>query len=139
LNFRHVTTVILVFIPLFISIIFMFAIMKITGLTLNMANILVVPMIFGLGVDMGIHVVDEYKKCNNVDDLVVSHTTRAIVLSALTTVSSFVAMSFSPDKGSASIGLLLSISMLLLLAVTYIVLPALLAIFASKNVELVAD
>lgn len=135
INFRKISTVLLVFTPLILTTIFMFAIMKMIGLSLNMANILVVPMIYGLGVDMGIHVVDEYYKCNNVEDLVVSYTTRSVVLAALTTVSSFVAMSLSPDKGSASIGILLSVSMLLLLAVTYIVLPALLHIFQTKKVN----
>ncbi len=137
LNFRHITTVILVFLPLIITTIFMFAIMKMIGLTLNMANILVVPMIFGLGVDMGIHVVDRYHKCHNVEDMVVSYTTRSIILGGMTTVSAFVALSFSPHKGAASIGILLSISMMLLLLVTYIVLPALLAIFQAKKFELV--
>lgn len=139
LNFRHITTVILVFLPLIFTTIFMFAIMKMIGLTLNMANILVVPMIFGLGVDMGIHVVDRYHKCHNVEDLVVSYTTRSIILGGMTTVSAFVALSFSPHKGAASIGILLSISMMLLLLVTYIVLPALLAMFQAKKIELIPD
>jgi hypothetical protein len=133
LNFRSVSTVILVFIPLLLATIFTFAIAKYFGITLNMANILVVPLIFGLGVDMGIHVVDRYRKSTSVEDMMVSGTTRAVIISGLTTVGTFFSLSFSPHKGAASIGFLLSIAITLLLLVTYIVLPALLSIFQSKK------
>lgn len=135
LNFRNLLTVVLVFLPLIITTILMFAFMRLTGITLNMANILVVPLLFGLGVDMGIHVVDKYHKCHNVEDMVVSFTTRSIILGGLTNASAFVALSTSPHKGAASIGLLLSISLFLLLIVTYTVLPALLAVFQEKHQE----
>ena len=60
-----------------------------------MASILVLPLIFGLGVDNGIHVVDRYLGEGDVDHLMHSSTPRAVMLSTLTTIGAFAALSLS--------------------------------------------
>jgi len=95
---------------------------------LNMANILVVPLIFGLGVDNGIHVVERFLHDKNFESLMSSSTPRAILLSSLTTLGTFASLSLSPHQGTASIGLLLSIAVALLLVFTVFLLPVLLGI-----------
>ena len=129
LYFREPLTPVLVLIPLGLATLFTFAIIELTGLTLNMANILVIPLVFGLGVDTGIHVVHRYHSAQSVTDVLQSSTPRAVTLSALTTIGTFFSLSFSPHKGAASIGLILSIAISLLMVVTFVVLPALLARF----------
>jgi predicted RND superfamily exporter protein len=129
LYFREPLTPLLVLIPLGLTTLYTFAIIELTGLSLNMANILVVPLIFGLGVDTGIHVVHRYHHSRSVTDVLRSSTPRAVTLSALTTIGTFFSLSFSPHKGAASIGLILSIAIAILMLVTFIVLPALLARF----------
>ena len=99
---------------------------------LNMANILVLPLIFGLGVDNGIHVVDRYRGGGGVADLMHSSTPRAVLLSTLTTVGTFAALSLSPHQGTASIGLLLAVAVSLLLLFTVFLLPVLLSFFMSE-------
>jgi hypothetical protein len=96
-----------------------------------MANILVVPLIFGLGVDTGIHVVHRFTREGSVTQLFQTTTARAVLISALTTIGTFFSLSFSPHKGAASIGVLLSIAISMMLLVTFIVLPALLRIFGK--------
>jgi len=112
---------------------FTFAVIQLSGLTLNMANILVVPLIFGLGVDTGIHVVHRYHSAGDISDLLQSSTPRAVTLSALTTIGTFISISFSPHQGAASIGLILSVAIALLMVVTFVVLPALLAQFEPRS------
>ena len=129
LYFREPLTPLLVLIPLGLTTLYTFAIIELTGLTLNMANILVVPLIFGLGVDTGIHVVHRYHHARSVTEVLRSSTPRAVTLSALTTIGTFFSLSFSPHKGAASLGLILSIAIAILMLVTFIVLPALLARF----------
>jgi len=131
--FREPLTPLLVLIPLGLTTLFTFAIIELTGLTLNMANILVVPLIFGLGVDTGIHVVHRYHHANSVAEVLRSSTPRAVTLSALTTIGTFFSLSFSPHKGAASIGLILSIAIAILMVVTFVVLPALLARFEPQR------
>jgi hopanoid biosynthesis associated RND transporter like protein HpnN len=127
--FREPLTPILILIPLGLTTLFTFAVIELTGLTLNMANILVVPLIFGLGVDTSIHVAHRYHEARDVSEVLQSSTTRAVVLSALTTIGTFFSISFSPHKGAASIGMILTVAIGLMLLVTFVVLPALLAQF----------
>ena len=119
----------MILIPLGLTSLFTFALVELTGLTINMANILVVPLIFGLGVDTGIHVVHRYHGSRNINELLQSSTPRAVTLSALTTVGTFFSLAFSPHQGAASIGLILSVAITILIVVTFVVLPALLAVF----------
>lgn len=133
--FRNLYLPIMVLIPIVLSVVFTFAICEIAGVSLNMANILVVPLIIGLGVDTGIHVVHRYTHSNSVADAYASSTSRAVVISALTTIGTFVSLSFSPHKGAASVGLLLTISISALVVMTFTVLPALMRLWdirASK-------
>ena len=131
--FRQVLPVILVLIPLGLTTLFTFAFIQLSGMTLNMANILVVPLIFGLGVDTGIHVVHRYHQSYSLREMLFSSTSKAVLISALTTIGTFISLSFSPHKGAASIGMLLSVAITLLLLTTFIVLPALLSVFDRRN------
>jgi uncharacterized protein len=124
--FRSFVLPLLVLAPLAVALLITFAIAELSGLTLNMANILVVPLIFGLGVDTGIHVVHRFTHAGSVAAVFASSTARAVFISGLTTIGTFVSLSFSPHRGAASVGLLLSIAIGLMLAATFVLLPALL-------------
>jgi len=100
---------------------------NLVDLPLNMANILVLPLIFGLGVDNGIHVVHRFRRDGSVDALLRSSTPRAVVISTLTTIGTFAALSLSPHRGTASVGLLLCFAVSFLLVFVLVVLPLLLA------------
>ena len=126
--FRHPWLPLLVLVPIGLALLFTAAICVLTGLTLNMANILVVPLILGLGVDTGIHVVHRFTHAGSVAAVFRSSTARATIISALTTIGTFVSLSFSPHKGAASVGLLLAIAISLMLLFTFLVLPALLSL-----------
>lgn len=128
--FRGLVLPLLVLIPIGLSVLFTAAIAELTGLTLNMANILVVPLIFGLGVDAGIHVVHRFTHDGGLEGLGASSTPRAVLISGLTTIGTFFSLSFSPHKGAASIGVLLFIAITLMLLATFVVLPALLELRA---------
>jgi len=55
-------------------------------------------------------------------------TARAILLSALTTTCSFGNLLLSPHPGTASMGLLLTVGVIMTLIATLVVLPALLVV-----------
>ncbi len=127
LMFQSIREVVLIATPLLLAMVFTLGLGLLIDLPLNMANILVVPLIFGLGVDCGIHVVDRYRGEGDVPHLMHSSTPRAVILSALTTVGAFSALALSPHAGTASIGLLLAIAVSLLLLFTVLLLPVLLS------------
>ena len=95
------------------------------GLSLNFANIIVLPLLFGLSVDFGIHMVMRARE-GRLEDIYEVSTMRAIVYSAATTVGSFAALSLSPHTGTASMGLLLTLSLAVTIVATLLITPALL-------------
>ncbi|MCY4564116.1 MAG: MMPL family transporter [Gammaproteobacteria bacterium] len=132
LMFQSFRYAVLILVPLAMAVIFTLALGVVFKTPLNMANILVLPLIFGLGVDNGVHVVDRYRGEGDVPRLMHSSTPRAVLLSTLTTVGTFVALSFSPHQGTASIGLLLAVAVSLLLLFTVFLLPVLLSWVSEK-------
>lgn len=98
------------------------------GLPFNQANIIVLPLIMGLGVDNGLHVLMRYREDGSLDRLLASSTPRAVVLSTLTTIGAFGALGVSTHAGTASMGILLTIAMAYLLVATVLILPALIAL-----------
>lgn len=121
----------LVLTPLVLTGLFTAATIVLLDVPLNMASVLVLPLIFGLGVDNGIHMVERFRdslKSTREADLMRSSTPRAVLLSTLTTVGTFAALMLSPHEGTASIGFLLTIAVGWLLVFTCFVLPLLLSL-----------
>jgi len=97
-----------------------------TGLPLNFANIIALPLLVGVCVDSGIHIVYRMRtEPPTGGDPLATSTSRAVVACALTTIASFGNLAFSSHSGMASMGQLLTIGMLMSLVGALAVLPAL--------------
>ncbi len=136
---RRIGPTVLVLGPLILAGACTFALGVLMGQSVNMASVLVLPLIFGLGVDNGIHVVDRFlgttaeRAGGQVDQLMQSSTPRAVLLSTFTTIGAFAALSISPHQGTASIGMLLSVSVGLILVFTVFILPVLLSYLPTRE------
>jgi predicted RND superfamily exporter protein len=129
--FRDWKLSILVFIPIILTIISSFAVCVLLKINLNMANILMVPLIIGLGLDSGIHIVHRHRvaPASQLD----AATGKAVIISGLTTIATFCSLALSPHQGAASIGLLLSVAIGLLLVISLVLLPILLRRFSPRD------
>jgi uncharacterized protein len=115
--------------PLLLAALLTVAFAVALGLPFNFANVIVLPLLLGLGVDSGIHyVLRAREQAAGVAAAAVNSTPRAILLSALTTVASFGALSISQHPGTASMGRLLTLAIILTLVCVLAFLPALLAL-----------
>jgi predicted exporter len=94
------------------------------GQPLNFANIIAFPLLFGVGVAFHIYFVMAWR--SGVGDLLQTSLARAVVCSALATGSAFGALWFSHHPGTASMGLILMISLIWTLVCALIFEPALL-------------
>ena len=93
----------------------------------NFANVIVLPLILGLGVANGIHfVLRERSEISG--NILHTSTPRAIVFSALTTVGSFASLTLSTHIGTASMGMLLTVALILVMVCTLTLIPALMTI-----------
>jgi hypothetical protein len=98
-------------------------------LSLNFVNICVLPLLLGIGVDSGIHMVHRAKRSAwEGGALLASTTAQAVLFSAFTTLASFGTLILSEHRGIASLGVLLVIGMVFTLAGNLVLLPALLVV-----------
>ncbi len=92
---------------------------------LNYANVIVIPLLVGMGVDSGIHLVHRFRYEPLEGSLLRTSTARAVVASALTTLASFGTLAFTPHRGMASLGQLLALGIAMILLCNLLVLPGL--------------
>jgi predicted RND superfamily exporter protein len=121
---RRARDVIMTIVPLVLTALLTLATCRMTGLQLNFANIIALPLLFGIGVAFNIYFVVAWRA--GARTLLRSSLTRAIVFSALTTASGFGSLWLSSHPGTASMGELLIISLAWTLVTTLFFLPALL-------------
>lgn len=122
---RRGLDVALVLMPLLLSAALTVLICVLTGVRLNFANIIALPLLLGLGVSFSIYFVMNWRAGRR--DFLSSATARAIVFSALTTGTAFGSLAASGHPGTASMGLLLLISLGCTLITSLVFMPALLA------------
>lgn len=124
--------VLLVFAPLVLAGLFTLAASVLLVLPFNFANVIVLPLLFGLGVAGGIHLVARANARSASLPSDNSTTPRAVLFSALTTMGSFGSIALSAHPGTASMGALLTIAITLTLLCTLVFLPALMIAFKNK-------
>jgi len=129
---RSLRDVLLVFAPLTLAALFTIAATVLFELPFNFANVIVLPLLFGLGVASAIHIVMRSHERVGLQGVMESSTPRAVVFSALTTIGSFASIALSSHPGTASMGVLLAISIGFTLICTIYFLPALMACLAPR-------
>ena len=89
----------------------------------NFANVIVLPLLLGIGVDSAIHLVHR-RRADPTGALLDTSTARAVVFSALTTICSFGSLMLSVHHGTATMGQMLTIGVGFTVLCTLVVLPA---------------
>ncbi len=124
---KDIKATLLVLTPLLLAALFTGACMVFLGIPFNFANIIALPLLLGIGIDCSAHMVHRSRNADTAqENLLQTSTTRAILYSALTTLAGFGSLTFSTHQGTASMGLLLTIGVLLTLICVLVILPALL-------------
>ncbi len=124
---RNITNILLVLVPLLLAALFTSAATVLLDVPFNFANIIALPLLLGIGIDSGIHMVHRSRHALVANEnLMNTSTVRAIFYSTLTTLAGFGSLIFSPHQGTASMGLLLVAGIILMLICVLIILPALL-------------
>ena len=127
---RNFSQPILIMIPLLLAILLSLAGAVLLGIPFNFANVIVVPLLLGIGVDYCIHLVHRYHSDASAQNtnLLSTSTARGVFFSALTTIVSFGSLAILTHRGTASMGKLLTLSISLMIICALIVLPALLTL-----------
>jgi len=124
---RRLIDVAFVVVPLLLAALLTIAASTLFSLPFNFANVIVLPVLFGVGVDSAIHLVYRYRTDPaSRANILSTSTARGVVFSALTTIAGFGSLAVSTHRGTATMGELLTIGVVLTLICTLLVLPALL-------------
>ncbi len=122
---RNVKDTLLVLLPLLLASVFTAAATVVFNVPFNFANIIALPLLFGLGVDSGIHMVHRLHYLDSTEEnLLGTSEAQGVFYGALTTIFSFSSLAFTSHQGTASMGILLSIGLLMTLICALVVLPA---------------
>ena len=109
-DFRSVKTAAIAMIPLLLSVIWMLGIMGLFDIKFTIVNVIGLPLILGIGIDDGVHIIHRYR-VEGKDKLpyVLSSIGKAILLTSLTTMLGFGSLIPSAYRGYASLGILLTL------------------------------
>jgi len=134
---RHALTAM---IPLALGMFWMVGLMNLTGQQLTIMNVIGLPLIIGIGIDDGVHIMHRWKhEGNGRIRTVYSSTGKAILLTSLTTMFAFGSLVFSVFRGWAQFGLALFTGVGACFLTTVFVLPGILGLIEKKNGKRVKD
>lgn len=129
---RRVGDALLAVLPLALGMVWTAGLMWLAGVEFNLANMVAAPLIIGIGVENGIHLVHRCRQRtaegfgSPTASLIAGSTGQAVVLFSLTTMVGFGSLMVASYYGIFSIGLLLSLAVGSVLVASIVVLPLLL-------------
>lgn len=132
---RDLRTTAVVLAPLALGSLWTAGLWAALGQSLNFANVIVLPLLLGIGVDSAIHLVERHRAGVRHEALLASETAHAVFWSALTSVASFATLAFASHRGIASLAQLLATGVTLMLVATLGVLPVLLSLGRHRRRE----
>ncbi len=124
-HFRSLTAVILALIPVGLGTLWLVGLMGWHGVPFNPANIMTLPLVIGIGVTNGIHILNRYAE-ERTPGILARSTGKAVLVSGLTAIAGFGSLILAQHRGIHSLGYIMSfgIAMCMIAALTF--LPALL-------------
>jgi len=130
---RSTRDTLLVLIPLVLAALYTVAATVLLSMPFNFANVIVLPLLMGLGVANGIHLVSRSREEKSGAAAFSTTTPRAVIFSSLTTIASFGSLAVSSHRGTASMGELLMLSIGLTLVCMLVVLPSLMRLWPAEE------
>ena len=132
-DFRSVRDAIMAMIPLMAGLFWMVGLMHLTGQQLTVMNVMGLPMILGIGIDDGVHIVHRWRhEGKGMIRTVFSSTGKAILLTSLTTMLAFGSLTFSIWRGFGHLGAALFVGVGACFVATVLILPGIIGWLERK-------
>lgn len=125
IDFRSIVDAAATLVPVAVGFAATFGVMQLFGESINPANIIVLPLMFGIGVDDGVHIIHRYRQDRDTRPLGLSGGTgKGIALTSYTTMIGFGALIFASHRGIAGLGLVLTVGIGMTLLACWTIMPA---------------
>jgi hopanoid biosynthesis associated RND transporter like protein HpnN len=131
-HFRSISSVILSLVPVTIGALWMVGVMGIFEVPFNPANIMTLPLIIGIGVTNGIHILNRFAEEQNPSVLARS-TGKAVIVSGLNTIAGFGSLIVAQHRGIESLGFVMAIGSATCMIAGVTILPAILNLMNERG------
>ncbi len=132
IHFRTLSSVVLVLLPVLIGTIWMVGFMGWFDIPFNPANIMTLPLVIGIGVTNGIHILNRFAEEKS-PGILAKSTGKAVLVSGLTTIAGFGSLILARHQGIASLGYVMSVGTGTCMLAGLTFLPALLNLLTRQG------
>ncbi len=134
ISFGNIRATLVVLLPVVVGSVWTVGIMDLMGVSFNLANLVILPLIIGIGVVNGVHMVHRYREETDKNVNILSRSTgKGVILSSLTTMIGFGSLMVADYQGIYSLGLVLTLGVGCCLMASITVLPSILRLCAVKE------
>jgi hopanoid biosynthesis associated RND transporter like protein HpnN len=132
IHFRSVGSVILALLPVAIGSIWLGGAMGFFGIPFNPANIMTLPLVIGVGVTNGIHILNRFAE-ERTPSILAKSTGKAVLVSGLTTIAGFGSLALAKHQGIESLGYVMAMGTATCMIAGLTFLPALLNLLPRRD------
>ena len=132
LHFRSIESVALAMLPVAIGALWMVGFMGWAHIPFNPANIMTLPLVIGIGVTNGIHILNRYAEERD-PGILAKSTGKAVLVSGLTAISGFGSLIVADHQGIRSLGWVMSVGVATCMIAGLTCLPAALILLGRRH------
>jgi uncharacterized protein len=132
IHFRTLSGVALALLPVAVGTGWTLGLMGFLDIPFNPANIMTLPLVIGIGVTNGIHILNRFMEEKN-PGILAKSTGKAVLVSGLTTIVGFGSLMTAQHQGIASLGIVMSMGAGLCMIAALTCLPAVLNLFSGRG------
>jgi len=133
-HFRSLVALLLALLPVAIGGLWLGGFMGLYQVPFNPANIMTLPLMIGIGVTNGIHILNRYAE-EQQPTILGRSTGKAVLVSGLTTCAGFGSLMLAQHRGIATLGLVMTIGVATCMIAGLVVLPAILNLWRNRRTE----
>ncbi len=122
-HFRSLLAVTLALIPVGLGTLWLVGLMGWLGVPFNPANIMTLPLVIGIGVTNGIHILNRYAE-ERTPGILARSTGKAVLVSGLTAIAGFGSLMLAEHRGIHSLGVIMSVGIATCMVAGLTFLPA---------------
>ena len=132
IHFRSLLCVVLALVPVGIGSLWLGGLMGWLGVPLNPANIMTLPLVIGIGVTNGIHILNRYAE-EQTPNILARSTGKAVLVSGLTAMAGFGSLMLAQHQGIHSLGCVMTAGLATCMVAGLTFLPALLTLLLRPH------
>lgn len=132
IHFRRIGLVLLALVPVLVGSVWLAGIMGCFNIPFNPANIMTLPLVIGIGITNGIHILNRFAEERS-PGILAKSTGKAVLVSGLTTIAGFGSLVLAKHRGIESLGLVMSTGVATCMFAGLTFLPAVLTLMTRNR------